>query len=263
MAVRINNDLTRVNLASQIYDRVSDQLMSARFQPGERLKIRHLSKMLETSETPVREALLQLVRDGALEMKQGHYIRVRRLSLLEYLEIRDIRLELETLAATRAVPRLDEKAINRLAESHRKLMLAEKTKNYPDALQHNFDFHFGIYRASGMPQLTTLLEKLWIQVGPMLNFLYPFGHPTYAGAHQHTHILDGLRRRDVNAVRNAVAKDLIEGGSNFVSYLAQLEGQPVASEQPVKKVPRAKATKITPKERPAANREAISRKAGA
>ncbi len=230
-----SSDLLRANLASQIYDRVRDQLMSARFQPGQRLKIRDMSKQLGTSETPVREALLQLVRDGALEMKQGHYIRVRRLSLIEYLEIRDIRLELEPLAAGRAVSRLDDGAIDRLADTHRKLIHAEQTKNYPDALQFNYEFHFGIYRASGMPQLTNLLEKLWVQVGPMLTYLYPFGHPTYAGAHQHTHVIGALRRRDVEAVKTAVAQDLIEGGTNFVSHLAQLEAQPGAIEPPPKK----------------------------
>jgi DNA-binding GntR family transcriptional regulator len=223
-----DNDVQRSNLAGQIYDRLRDQLMSARFQPEERLKTRDIARLLGTSETPVREALLQLVRDGALELKQGYYIRVRRLTLQEYLEIRDIRMSLEPLAAERAVPRLHEADVDRLAESHRKLIIAERDKNYPDALQHNFDFHFGIYRESGMPQLTNLLEKIWVQVGPMLNYLYPYGHPTYAGKHQHENVLTALRQRDVPAVRNAIVQDLIEGGANFVNYLAQLEAQPIA-----------------------------------
>lgn len=223
--------IERVNLASQIYENLREQLMSATFQPGQRLKIRELAKTMGTSETPVREALIQLVRDRALEMKEGYFIRVRRLSLAEYTELRDIRLSLEPLAAERAVPLLDNAAIKQLTESHRQLMRAEKTKDYRAALQHNFDFHFGIYRRSGMPQLTELLDRIWVQVGPMMNFLYPHGHPRYDGAHQHVNVLRALQQRDVQAVRTAIRDDLIEGGRDFLRVLEEIEANPARADE--------------------------------
>jgi DNA-binding GntR family transcriptional regulator len=225
------NVVERTNLASQIYEHLREQLMSATFQPGQRLKIRELAKTMGTSETPVREALIQLVRDRALEMKEGYFIRVRMLSLAEYIELRDIRLALEPLAAERAVPLLDNAAIKQLTESHRLLMRAEKTKDYRAALQHNFDFHFGIYRRSGMPQLTELLDRIWVQVGPMMNFLYPHGHPRYDGAHQHVNVLRGLQQRDVDMVRTAIRDDLIEGGRDFVRVLGEIDANPVRAEE--------------------------------
>ncbi|MBS79868.1 GntR family transcriptional regulator, partial [Variovorax sp.] len=74
MATPVINVVERTNLASQIYEHLREQLMSATFQPGQRLKIRDLAKTMGTSETPVREALIQLVRDRALEMKEGYFI---------------------------------------------------------------------------------------------------------------------------------------------------------------------------------------------
>ncbi|MES2532759.1 MAG: GntR family transcriptional regulator [Pseudomonadota bacterium] len=225
------NVVGRTNLASQIYEHLREQLMSATFQPGQRLKIRELAKTIGTSETPVREALIQLVRDRALEMKEGYFIRVRRLSLAEYIELRDIRLSLEPLAAERAIPNLDAAAIKQLTESHRLLMRAEKTKDYRAALQHNFDFHFGIYRRSGMPQLTELLDRIWVQVGPMLNFLYPAGHPTYDAEHQHVNVLRGLQQRDATLLRTAIEQDLIEGGRAFVRVLEEIEANPTRADE--------------------------------
>jgi DNA-binding GntR family transcriptional regulator len=221
----------RTNLASQIYEHLREQLMSATFQPGQRLKIRDLAKTLGTSETPVREALIQLVRDRALDMKEGYFIKVRQLTLAEYIELRDIRLALEPLAAERAVPHLDAALIKQLTETHRKLVKAEKDKDYQAALQHNFDFHFGIYRRSGMPQLTELLDRIWVQVGPMMNFLYPHGHPAYDGPHQHTNVLRGLQQRDVKMVRNAIRDDLVEGGRAFVRVLEEIEREPKRGEE--------------------------------
>jgi DNA-binding GntR family transcriptional regulator len=216
----------RTNLASQIYEHLREQLMSAVFQPGQRLKIRDLAKTMGTSETPVREALIQLVRDRALEMKEGYFIRVRQLTLAEYLELRDIRLVLEPLAAERAIPLLDKATIKDLTESHRQLIRAEKSKDYRAALQHNFDFHFGIYRHSGMPQLTELLDRIWVQVGPMLNFLYPHGHPSYDAEHQHVNVLRGLQERNAVVVRKAIEQDLLEGGRAFVQVLQEIEARP-------------------------------------
>jgi DNA-binding GntR family transcriptional regulator len=231
MATTTPNVVERTNLASQIYGHLREQLMSATFQPGQRLKIRELAKTMGTSETPVREALIQLVRDRALEMKEGYFIKVRRLSLAEYIELRDIRLALEPLAAERAVKNIDAAGIKLLTATHRKLVQAEKARDYRAALQHNFDFHFGIYRSSGMPQLTEVLDRIWVQVGPMMNFLYPHGHPRYDGPHQHLNILRGLQERDAKVVRNAIRDDLIEGGRDFVRVLEEIEANPQRADE--------------------------------
>ncbi|MDB5817427.1 MAG: transcriptional regulator, GntR family [Rhizobacter sp.] len=221
----------RTNLASQIYEHLREQLMAAVFQPGQRFKIRDLAKEMGTSETPVREALIRLVRERALEAKEGYHIKVRRLSLAEYTELREIRLALEPLAAERAVPHLDAAAIKELTETHRLLIRAEKTRDYRAALQYNFDFHFGIYRRSGMPQLTEMLDRIWVQVGPMMNFLYPHGHPRYDGLHQHVNVVKALRERDVPALRAAITDDLIEGGRNFMKVLQEIEDNPARADE--------------------------------
>lgn len=213
------------SLADRVYEQLRAALMRTELEPHQRLKIRDLAARLGTSETPVREALFQLVRDGAIELKPRHYVRVRRLSLAEYLEIRDIRLKLEPLAAERALPHVDDATLEHLDQTHRHLIAAEQRDDFREALQMNFAFHFGIYWRSGMPALIRLLENLWIQVGPLLNDLYPHGRPQYAGAHQHEHVLAALRRRDSHDLREAIRQDLLEGGRNFVRHLSELEAQ--------------------------------------
>jgi DNA-binding GntR family transcriptional regulator len=74
-----------------------------------------------------------------------------------------------------------------------------------------------------MPRLIQTLESLWVQVGPLLNLLYPFAHPTYPGPHQHELILAALRRRDSGALCEAVRQDMIEGGRLFIRHLEAVE----------------------------------------
>ena len=213
------------SLADQVYRKLRRQLMRSELRAHDRLKIRQLAASLGTSETPVREAIFQLVRDGALELRPRYYVRVRRLTLAEYLEIRDVRLHLEPLAAERALKNLTDGEIEELRGQHRRLAEAERSGAWRDAVDANFDFHFGIYWKSGMPIVINLLETLWMQVGPLLNELYPFAAPTYIDRHAHENVLDALERRDPFHLREAIKQDLLEGGRNFIDHLRTLEAK--------------------------------------
>ncbi|WP_368904783.1 GntR family transcriptional regulator [Taklimakanibacter lacteus] len=218
------------SLTDRVYHQMRDRLMRGILKPHQRLRIGELSKTFGISETPIREAIFQLVRDGAVEAKPHSYFRVRKLSVAEYVERREIRLLLEPLAAERALDNISDADIDRLASHHQRLIAAEANREWDPAVRANFDFHFGLYRGAKMPQLITMLENLWLQHGPLLNFLYPDGHPTYDGRHQHEHIVEALRARDREALRAAVHADLVEGGRNFLRHLQELEKAEKAGE---------------------------------
>jgi len=217
-------------LAETIYGRLRSALMRAELVPHQRLKVRDLAHQMGTSETPVREALVQLAREGALEVRPRFFIRVPRLTAAEYRDIRDIRLELEPLAAERAMFRVDAHAIDRLEAVHERLVAAEAQGDWRAALDANKDFHFGLFDHAGMPPLIQVLEGLWARVGPMLSELYPSAPPAYPDGHQHLSILDALRRRDPYALRLAMRLDLIEGGRNLLRRIGEQERH--ASERP-------------------------------
>lgn len=222
-AIRSLARLDASSLSERIYAQLRAALMRGELAPEQRLKIRDVAARLGTSETPVREAVFQLAREGALELKPRHYVRVRRLSAGDYLQIRDIRLQLEPLAAERALPHIGPQDIAMLRKVHARLVEAEATRDYPTAVHANFEFHFGLYLRSSMPILIETLQSLWVRVGPMFNYLYPHGHPTYAGAHQHENVLEALELQDGYMLREAISQDLIEGGRNFVRYLQAME----------------------------------------
>src|SRR3546814_13662765 len=97
-------------------------------------------------------------------------------------------------AAERALPHIRPGDSEHLAALHARLIAAEHDRDYPTALEANFDFHFGLYWRSSMPTLIELLESLWIRVGPLLNDLYPDGHPPYEDRHQNEVVLAALRK---------------------------------------------------------------------
>ncbi len=215
--------MDRESLGSRVHAELREALLTGRFRPGQRLKISELSEAMGVSETPVREAVMQLVREGGLQMQAGRTPTVVRLGLERYLELREIRLLLEGLATERATLRLDDADIAGLERIHAELVEAERQGDWQAALRTNYRFHATIYRAAAMPDLLTILEGIWLKNGPLITLMYPLAPPTYDGRHQHENVLDALRRRDPAAAREAIRADTLEGGRLLVELLGQLD----------------------------------------
>ena len=215
--------IARENLAARVYAELRAALMEGRFWPGHRFKIRELAAALNVSETPVREALMQLVRERGLDMHAGRSITVAQLSLAQYLELRTIRLQLEGLAAEQAATRISDDIIDQLEAIHEQLVTAEAAGNWREAVRTNWLFHHTLYQAAAMPELLAMIEGMWLRNGPLLNYQYPHAKPTYAGRHQHLNVLDALRTRQRRNVREAIQADMMEGGALLVKLLQRIE----------------------------------------
>lgn len=215
--------LTRASLNDRAYETLRTALLEGRLRPHQRLKIRDIALTLGVSDTPVREAVMQLVRERALTLQTSRSLTVPRLSASQYLELRQIRLELEGLAAAHAAEHITPRDIAALAKLHARLLKAEETGQAAEAVRINWHFHARIYEAAAMPELFHLIQGLWLRNGPLLTYLYPHAAPTYPGRHRHLDVLDALRARDGAAVRAAVQADMIEGGTGLLRLLQDLD----------------------------------------
>jgi DNA-binding GntR family transcriptional regulator len=209
----------RENFTSRVYGQLREALMAGRFWPGQRLRIGEMALAMGVSQTPVREAIMQLVREGGLEIRSSQAITVANLSLSRYKELREVRLLLEGLATEKAAPLMTPGDLAQLEQAHRELIGAEKSGDFETATLANFHFHFLIYRASQMTDLVAILESVWLRSGPLLKFLYPYAPPTYPGAHQHLNVIEALRRRDALGARQAIQDDMIVGGARLVELM--------------------------------------------
>lgn len=219
---------SRENLTSRVYGQLREALMAGRFWPGQRLRIRELAVAMGVSQTPVREAIMQLVREGGLEIRSSQAINVAKLSVSRYKELREVRLLLEGLATEKATTLLTASDLAALEKLHAELVAAEKGDDHETATLANFHFHFLIYRGSQAHDLVTILESIWLRNGPLLKFLYPHASPRYRGRHQHLVLMEALRRRDAASARQAIQDDIIEGGARLVQLMEKIEAGSVA-----------------------------------
>ncbi len=215
--------VTRVSLNSQVYDALRSALQEGRLRPNQRLKIRDLAAAMQVSETPVREAVMQLVRERALVLQTSRSLTVPRLTVAQYLELRRIRLELEGLAAAEAASHVTKADIAALNALHAKLMKAEAAGDGAEAVRINWHFHAQIYQRCGMPELFNIIQGLWLRTGPLLTYQYPLAPPTYPGRHRHLDVIEQLQRGDGAGVSAAIRQDTIEGGARLLQLLTDIE----------------------------------------
>lgn len=213
----------RDNFTTRVYEELRAALMEGRFPPGYRLKIRDLAASMGVSETPIREALMQLVRERALTMRAGRSVEVAQLTADQYEELRSIRLLLEGLAAETATLLISENDLTLLETVNEQLYAAEREGRFAEAVRVNWIFHHTLYRAANKPELLAIIETIWLRNGPAINMAYPHAPPTYPDRHQHLNVLDGLRARDPAKVKAAIQADLMEGGANLLAHLRGLE----------------------------------------
>ena len=213
--------LEHTSLSSRAYDQIRKALMTGELKPGQKLSGREIAIRLGTSLTPVREALLQLVAEGILESRSRHSITVPVPTRSVYAELRDLRVEVEGLGAERAAALVEADTIDHLEVLHATLVRAKAEGDYGLALRCNEAFHLGFCREARMPRLFRIVEGLWAQSGPFLNFLYSDAEkwPVPEGPHPHIRVMEAFRARDGDAARAAIVADIVTGGEGLLRRL--------------------------------------------
>jgi DNA-binding GntR family transcriptional regulator len=220
MAVRASLD---TSLRSQVYDSLRDALMSGRFTPGQKLSFRFIAGTLGVSLTPVREAIRRLVAEGAFEMRPSRSVRVPLMTRDKVLELRDIRMAIEGLAAEKAAAVATREQIAGLRRVANELAVARGRGDSATDRQKIREFHFALCAMAGQPTLLRVMEGLWLQTGPYLNLLYPDYIASSRSPGRRLRIIRALQARDGASVRREIEADIGEALS-YVASLADASG---------------------------------------
>jgi len=215
--------LEQGNLSARAYYSIREGLIAGNFKPGERLVMQDLAERLGTSVTPVREACLRLVSERGLELRSGRFATVPALTLSRYIEVRTIRIALEGLAAELATRHVTDADLAKLEMLHSQFEEADHLNDGVSAMHYNREFHFTLYRLSGMEMLTAQIEGLWVSMGPILNLFYSKGHNTYVGASAHLSLIEALREKKPAKARKAIADDILGAGDSIMHFIDDSE----------------------------------------
>lgn len=153
--------ITREMLSSKIKDRILQLILEGDLAPGDRLVETRIARDLGVSQSPVREAIRDLVAAGFLEIEPYRGARIRRFTREEFVEDMEIRGELEAIAAQRAASRITRSEINSLKQLVEEMHAAGEAGDAHTQAMKNTEFHRTVVaaaRSNGLMRAWAVLE---------------------------------------------------------------------------------------------------------
>lgn len=200
--------VARETLHEQIYQRIKERLFSGQFYPGQKLPLRSLARALGTSAMPVRDALQRLESIGVLTATANRTMAVPVFTERQLQEIRDIRVALEGLAADWAAKEALPSDIAALEAPLLRMEASARTGNSAEFLEANWVFHFAVARAAHSEMIVSMIEPLWLKLGPAIRLSKPEPSRVVAAVPCHRVIFEAIRTKDGSRARAAMITDI-------------------------------------------------------
>lgn len=213
MKLGLIEPLERVTLGNRVHEELCDLLMAGRLVPGEKLSLRNVAKSMGVSVMPVREAVTRLVAEGALEVSPNRAVSVPIMTRQKLQELTMIRCEIEGFAVAKAAlnrTQKDIKRIRQLDEQFRETVRSAEGKA-EKGLKFNKELHFAIYRAARLPLLESIIQGLWLKIGPVINLDLGSSETRLRSGDAeacHALMVAAIVEGDAEAARSALVRDI-------------------------------------------------------
>ena len=194
---------TREELAAE---KLREAILVGHFKAGEKLDQGAISKQLNVSLSPVREAIRTLAAEGIVTMVPHKGALVTELTVEQLKELHEIRGFLEGQAAKKAVPHLSSDDLERL---ERIIAKADKTKDRETLQALNNEFHQVLYSAYEQPETLKIVQHIRNKVAPYIRLYLDTGRKDEAWA-AHQRIFDACKAKDAELAEKETRRHLAE-----------------------------------------------------
>lgn len=207
-------------LRENVVKEIRDQILNRELKPGMRIVEQNLSKELNVSRGPIREALRQLEQEGLVEYTRNIGCSVKEATIKDLYEIYLLRSTYEILAVRLSGGDYIEEDIRKMEEI---LRLMENLDNYEEVVNYDHRLHRIIVEKASSERLT----KLWsdLDYGSIIScYIYGFDETDTVKRQYkiHRELVDALETKNVETICDAIHRHYM----NSVRHFMQQEGLP-------------------------------------
>lgn len=202
-----------------IRDRISDSLrasiISGEMAPNRVYSAPALADLFGVSATPVREAMVDLAREGLVVPMRNRGFRITEVSSTTLYEVAQIRQMLEPPAVETATLLIPEHVFPRLRDLADRIIVNAEEGDLVSYLTVDLEFHLAIIAYAGNAQLVGLVRQLRSQTR-----LYGLKNLVEAGqlpasAQEHIELLAAIEARDAALARHITHTHIGRVGSEW------------------------------------------------
>ena len=159
-SIKLPSFAKRTSLREQVADALRAAIVSGDMKPGEVYSAPTLAERFGVSATPVREAMLDLAKQGLVEVIPNKGFQVTRITDRELDEITEIRLLLEPPAAAKAALRATPADVAELTRLAHEVVDAAREGDLIAHVEADRAFHGRLLEISGNHRLVQIVYDL-------------------------------------------------------------------------------------------------------
>lgn len=202
-----------------VYESIYERLMSLAISPGARIPIDVIARELNVSQTPVREALSRLEREGLV--RKAHligYSAAPQLDRKQFTDLYDFRLLIEPEGARLATQNMTPEALAHLEEIAADMAHGaapvDRNSRYSRFARIDAHFHDEILRIAGNEVMRSTLFNLHIHLH-LFRLMY-HSRVTEDALDEHENVLAAFRTRDASAAETAMREHILHSRNRLI-----------------------------------------------
>lgn len=200
----------RKNLKETVYQGIYDNVTNGKYKQNDILTESMLIEEFGVSKSPVREALIELCKDGILKNIPRMGYQVIPVTLQEIIDILELRADIEIRGLKKAFPLITEDNLEQLTA------LIQKQAEKDDQIvsnnwSKNYEFHMALYSFNGNNYAYKILSQLIRQSARYISqyFLSAWGRERESKGRYHMAIVEALKKGNIQEACDILEKDIL------------------------------------------------------
>lgn len=212
-------DRTR-QAAPQVFEWLREAILSLELAPGTALSRVELAERFELSQTPVRDALLQLSQEGLVDIFPQHATLVSRIDIPSATQAHFLRCAIE-LEVVRTLALKDDAVLAAKLSAQIDVQAALTIADTEEFIAADRAFHRTMYEAAGVPDLYELVRRRSGHLDRLRWLDLPSPGKAERVVRDHRAIVDAIAARKPDAAQAALRAHL----SETLSHVAEIQAR--------------------------------------
>jgi len=197
-----------LSLKDRVYQNIKFQIIIGTLKPGTRLPEEELSKAMNISRAPIREAFNRLEKEGFVTIVPRKGAAVSNITTRIIKDIFEIRETLESFAVKKSIGKISIEKLEKVGDGFKKFI--NKPTNAKNCIQYlalDKKFHDLLSQNCGNKKLIELLANLQEQIHWLRNI--SLKRITFAGSvKEHLAIIEALKKNDEELIIKVLLQHL-------------------------------------------------------
>ena len=201
--------MTIASYKDEAYHIIKEKIIRLELLPGEKISRKQFVSMLDIGDTPVREAILQLKREGLLVIRPQSGTFISKINMQQVREAKFVREKLESAIVVEAVGIIDDAQIESLRQIVEMQEIYLKNGNSEKFFELDEEFHQFFYLVTDKTHVYTWLLDLNVHLNRYRHLTLKVKDFDWMNIlQQHWDIYEALKAKDADLIAKLVSRHL-------------------------------------------------------